>query len=94
MSGRICFVLVFVYLFNRNIKLWDKIKNVIILVVIFASFNNKLLNYIWHGFHDQYGIPNRFSFLFIFLMLAMCCEVLLLLDKKDTFAVLLAVAFG
>lgn len=27
-------------------------------------------------------------------MLAMCCEVLLLLDKKDTFAVLLAVAFG
>lgn len=92
--GTICFVLVFVYLFNRNIKLWDKIKNVIILVVIFASFNNKLLNYIWHGFHDQYGIPNRFSFLFIFLMLAMCCEVLLLLDKKDTFAVLLAVAFG
>ena len=72
--GTICFVLLFVYLLNRRIKLWDKVKNVIILVVIFASFNNQLLNYIWHGFHDQYGIPNRYAFLYIFALLAMAYE--------------------
>ena len=92
--GTICFVLLFVYLLNRRIKLWDKVKNVIILVVIFASFNNQLLNYIWHGFHDQYGIPNRFSFLFIFLLLAMCCEVLMKLQKKDILSVMLGIACG
>ena len=52
------------------------------------------MNYIWHGFHDQYGIPNRFSFLFIFLLLAMCCEVLMKLQKKDILSVMLGIACG
>ena len=34
-----------------------------------------ILNFIWHGFHDQYGIPNRFSFLFGFVLLYMLWEV-------------------
>ncbi len=92
--GTICFVLIFVYLLNRKIKLWDKVKHVILLVIIFASFNNQLLNYIWHGLHDQYGIPNRFSFLFIFLLLAMCCEVLMKLTREDILPVMISVAMG
>lgn len=92
--GTICFVLIFVYLLNRKIKLWDKVKHVILLVIIFASFNNQLLNYIWHGLHDQYGIPNRFSFLFIFLLLAMCCEILMKLTREDILPVMISVAMG
>ena len=33
------------------------------------SLNNQALNYIWHGFHYQVGIPNRFVFLLNFLLL-------------------------
>ena len=33
-----------------------------------------VLGYVWHGFHDQYGIPNRFAFLYIFALLAMAYE--------------------
>lgn len=92
--GSICIILIFVYLFNRKIKLWEKIKNVIILAVIFISFNNELLNYIWHGFHNQYGIPNRFSFLFIFLLLALSCQALVKLERRDSISVMISVAFA
>lgn len=90
--GTISIVLLFVYLLHGKVKLWDKIKNVILLAVIAISFNNVLLNYIWHGFHDQYGIPNRFSFLFIFILLAVGCEALVKLEKKSIVTVLLGVA--
>lgn len=60
------------------------------------SFNNTLLNYIWHGFHDQYGIPNRFSFLFIFILLSMGYEAIANTDKKQIPGIALGiiVAFG
>ena len=92
--GSICIILIFVYLLNKRIKLWDKIKNVIILAIIFISFNNELLNYIWHAFHNQYGIPNRFSFLFIFLLLAISCQVLADLKKEDVLQVMISVSLA
>lgn len=70
-------LLVFVYLFSREFRLWDKIKYVFILILMLVSFNTEILNYIWHGFHNQYGIPNRFAFLYIFVLLWMAYEVLL-----------------
>lgn len=69
--------LLFVYLFSRQFRLWDKIKYIGILVLMLVSFNTEILNYIWHGFHNQYGIPNRFAFLYIFVLLWMAYEVLL-----------------
>jgi uncharacterized membrane protein YfhO len=92
--GSICFILVFVYLFHRRIKIWDKVRHIFLLVLLMLSFNNQLLNYIWHGFHDQYGIPNRFSFLFIFLLLTMSCEALVMLEKEDIVSLMLSVALG
>lgn len=92
--GTICMLLIFVYMLNRKIKLWDKIRNIILIVFLMASFNNQLLNYIWHGFHDQYGIPNRFSFLFIFILLALSCEALYKLDKMDISGILFSIAFA
>lgn len=64
------------YLFNREIRLLDKLKKGILLVFFYLSFSEDILNFIWHGFHNQYGIPNRFSFLFGFVLLCMLFEVL------------------
>ncbi|MGN0396127.1 MAG: YfhO family protein [Coprococcus sp.] len=92
--GSICMILLFVYLLNTKIKLMDKIRNVLLLAFLMVSFNNELLNYIWHGFHNQYGIPNRFSFLFIFVLLALSCEAFHKLDKIELTGVLFAIAMS
>lgn len=57
------------YFFLSNEKFWCRFSKILLLAFLAMSFNNVQLNFIWHGFHDQYGIPNRFSFLYIFVML-------------------------
>ncbi|MBE5943589.1 MAG: hypothetical protein E7258_01585 [Lachnospiraceae bacterium] len=72
----------FLYIFTINRKPVEHIKKILLLVFLVISFNNVLPNYIWHGFHDQYGIPNRFSFLFIFVILGIAYDELR--NLKDT----------
>lgn len=69
------------FFFVRSIKISEKIKTLLLLGVLALSFNNTLLNYIWHGFHDQYGIPNRFSFLYIFVLINVAYKVLEHIDE-------------
>lgn len=66
----------FLYIFASKIKLFDKIRYTVIMAILMVSFNSTTLNFVWHGFHDQYGIPNRFSFLYIFVILIMAYDVL------------------
>lgn len=74
--GTLAIISIALYLISNKAKLFDKIRYVFLLVVLMISFNNVLPNYIWHGMHDQYGIPNRFSFLYIFILLIMTYDVL------------------
>lgn len=69
--------LLFVYIFSTQFALIDKIRYIVVIALFIISFNTEILNYIWHGFHNQYGIPNRFSFLYIFVLLWIGYEVLL-----------------
>ena len=70
----------FLYLLNTRISFWDKLKRILIIALFYLSFSETVLNFIWHGFHDQYGIPNRFSFLLGFVLLTMFIDVS---DKPD-----------
>ncbi len=74
--GMLAVFTVFLYLFVGKISLWEKLKKLLLLSFLMISFNNELLNFIWHGFHNQYGIPNRFSFLFIFVLLVMAYDAI------------------
>ena len=67
-----------------------KVKYLFILVFLIISCNNELLNYIWHGFHNQYGIPNRFVFLYVFILLTMAYDVYRKMDKIKIYMVLIA----
>ena len=69
--GTFVILLAFVYLFIEKEKLVQRIGKFLLLAVLIVSCNNELLNYIWHGFHNQYGIPNRFTFLYMFVLLTM-----------------------
>lgn len=66
----------FLYIFTGRIKLSEKIRKLLLLAILMVSFNSEVLNYIWHAFHNQYGIPNRFSFLFVFVILIITYDVL------------------
>ncbi|MBO4863712.1 MAG: YfhO family protein [Eubacterium sp.] len=79
--GMLPFLLLFVYAFSDRAKLWEKIKRLILVAFMFLSMNEQLLNYIWHGFHNQFGIPNRFSFLYMFTLIYIAYDVLY--DVKD-----------
>ena len=83
--GMFAILAVFLYFFTDKIKLAQKIKMYILLAILAISFDSTTLNYIWHGFHDQYGIPNRFSFLFIFVVLLMAHEALQRISKNNIF---------
>ena len=75
--GVFTILLAFMFFFIKDISAEKRIKYLLLLVLLVVSFNNQLLNYIWHGFHNQYGIPNRFAFLYIFVLLLMAYEVYL-----------------
>ena len=67
-----------------------KVKYLLLLALLVVSFNNVKLNYIWHGFHNQYGIPNRFAFLYVFVLILMAYEVYRKMDIIKPFMILIA----
>lgn len=78
-------LLIFVLLLiDKKISRKEKLRKVFILAFMALSFQVEILNYIWHGFHNQYGIPNRFAFLYIFLILIMAYDQLQYMDYLET----------
>lgn len=74
--GMLAVFAMFLYIFTGRIKLSEKIRKVVLLAILMISFNSETLNFIWHGMHNQYGIPNRFSFLYVFILLVIAYDVL------------------
>ncbi len=60
------------YLGNKKIPVREKAVYVGFLLLFYASFSVNVLNFIWHGFHYPNSLPCRQSFIYIFLMLAIC----------------------
>lgn len=88
--GTFAIFAVFLYLTCGKIRLRERIGKVLLLAFLMVSFNSETLNFIWHGFHNQYGIPNRFSFVYIFVLLYMAAEVLKRMDKLNSLWVSIA----
>lgn len=70
--GTVFFALLF--LFNKKIPKRKKISYMALAGTIMFSFSFNVLNYIWHGFHIQNGLPNRFAFLYIAVVILMAYE--------------------
>lgn len=64
-------ILVPLYLFCKRIPLREKIANVLLLGLLYFSFNLNVLNYIWHAFHFPNDLPYRFSFMYSFFLLTL-----------------------
>ena len=68
-----CAVILFagLYFFNKEIRTVEKIALGALAVLYFAGFHITVLNLFFHGMHKPVGIPNRFAFILVFLLLRM-----------------------
>lgn len=81
--GTLTYVALFIYICFDKIKLAEKIRKIVLVALLIISMNEELLNFIWHGFHNQYGIPNRFSFLYIFVLLVLAYDAISKIRKTN-----------
>lgn len=72
--GTAALILGLLFLLDRRIRLRERIAKTALLVLLYASFDVNILNYIWHGFHVQNGLPNRFAFIYIFFLLVLAFD--------------------
>lgn len=92
--GMFAVLAMFLYMFDGKVRLRERIGNILLLAILMISFNCTTLNFIWHGMHDQYGIPNRFSFLYIFILLCMSYDVIKHIRKIRIPYIVIAAAMG
>ncbi len=79
----LCFALVPLYCWNKKIKPAKRIGKSILIVFFWFSFSFNVMSYIWHGFHLPNSLPARQSFIYIFLILTICYEVLLKIRQYE-----------
>ena len=89
-SGVGSMMLMFLYLFAKDVKLRDKFCGVTLLLFFNVSFIIRQLDYIWHGFHFTNMIPYRFSFLYSFVVLYMAYRAWTIREKFSPWQIILA----
>ena len=72
-----------IFFTDKTIRKKLRIAYGIFLGFLLLSFTLSPLNYIWHGFHNETGVPNRFSFLYDILLLKLCYLALPNLKKVE-----------
>ena len=76
-SGIACFPLLTMYFLSKKYKLREKICYAFLLVFFIASFSINVLDFIWHIFKYPNSLPSRQSFIYTFIVLALCIKPLL-----------------
>lgn len=83
-SGVIILILIPLYMLNSSIRMREKFMHILMLAFLVVSFNNNILNYIWHAFHFPNDLPYRFSFIYTFIILTMAFKLLTKLKSVKT----------
>lgn len=83
-------ILVILYLLDRHIRLRERLGKAVLCGIFLLSFSMNYLSYIWHGFHVQNGLPNRFAFIYICLVLVMSYDVMSHIRYLESWRILLA----
>ncbi len=83
-------ILVLCYILDKEIHLRQRVAYLVLTALLMLSFSLNMLNYIWHGFHLQNGLPNRFAFIYVALLLVMCFDVFPHLGRMHPIKLLVA----
>ncbi len=90
-TGAFAVLFLVLYFLNRKISWKDKLAKGVLVVFFFVSFGNNMLDFIWHGFHFPDSLPGRQSFLFSFLVVCMCYEVILRWEQTRIWQIVVAI---
>ena len=82
-------ILVLLFALDSRVHVRERIARIALAAFLLLSFSMKTLNYIWHGFHQQNGLPNRFAFLYIGIVLTMSYDALRDLRRLSLWKVVL-----
>ncbi len=74
--GSFVLLLLFVLVKSRRIRWQQKAVSFTLLLFLFASLNNNVLNFIWHGLHFPNQLPYRNSFVLVFYLLFLAYDAL------------------
>ena len=72
--GVAVFLLVPMYALNEKISVRKRFCNLALAGFLLLSFETNVLDFLWHGLNYPDSLPARQSFLYIFLILAMCYD--------------------
>lgn len=77
------------YALCKKIELSRRIRTIVLIILLFLALNNEYLNYVFHGFHVQSNVPNRFAIFMIFLCIVCIYDVILNIDsiKKNSIVI-------
>jgi len=81
--GSAVLMLMPMYLMNKKISIREKFCRLVLLGFILLSFSMNFLDFIWHGLNYPDSLPARQSFIYIFLVLAMCYDAWLHVYEAD-----------
>ena len=79
--GMLSIVLIPIYLLSKKITVKEKVISLVMLAILFFSFNSNYLNFIWHGFHFPNDLPYRFSFMYSFILLTLAFKAFKNIDS-------------
>lgn len=74
--GLLLLLVLALYICIKKIKPSVRIRTVLLVLLLYFSYGNSLMNFILHGFHKQVMVPNRFSLYFIVLLILIFIEVI------------------
>lgn len=75
--GMISVMLAPLFLYSKHYTKREKTCYIMLLGLLFLSFNINMLNYIWHGFHFPNDLPYRLSYIYSFILLVMAYKALI-----------------
>lgn len=75
-SGVLVMALIPTYFFNKEIKIKERIFFALLIIFMLACSIFKQLDFIIHGFHFPSNLPHRYTFIYSFIMLALCFKSL------------------
>lgn len=79
--GLLSMILILLYFSSKEYKIIDKIKRCILLILLYLSFNGKVISFVINGMHYQSKVPNRHVFLLLFLIAVISFDALIELKK-------------
>lgn len=74
--GTVTMLLASLYALDKKRTKRERAAKLLLIALLYASFDINVLNFIWHGFHVQNGLPNRFAFLYIAMLLNIGYDVM------------------